>query len=278
MNMITPEEFERYSNITINLFNYMNGRINQLNSNCILEIDCYDLIDNRYGNIKYPNIVFIHVGTIASGWDDAWSIYVDKENYIGSCIAWAIAHELHHADQLISMIQYNKNMEYRNSIEGDVERASYDWVVNHAKEISDIGGFKVVMEILQSPLLPQIGNYTRANVKQFYLQTIANIIIKDFDLFNALKVFTMDSLCDDMILIFNGIDTIVIKSNGNFLAENVVPFSRLVYFYCSYYSRYNIYVDVSFTENNMNRKIATVEFNISKQVVEPMTFRDSTSK
>lgn len=270
---MTVQEYNEYSNITINLFNYMNGRINQLNSNCFLQIDPYDLLYNTYGNIKYPNVIFIHVGTIVDTWKDDWSIYMSKRDYIGSCIAWAISHELHHADQLISMVMYNRNTEYKNEMESDVERASYDWVLNHSKELSQIGGFNVLINKLESNTLPEIGHYTKASVKEFYLQTIANIIIRDLDLFDSLRVFTNDNMCDDMILIFNNIDTIVIKSNGKFLSENIIPFSKLVYEYCSKYNIYHIYVDISFSYNNTGRCMATVEFKITNQIIYPMQFK-----
>lgn len=271
---MTVEEYRKYSDIAIRLFNYMNGRINQLNNNCFLSIDPYDLITGTYGNIKYPNIIFIHVGTIVDSWKDEWSNIINKEDYIGSSLAWAISHELHHADQLISMIMYNRNIEYKRKVEGDVERASYDWVANHAKELSQIGGFNVLIYKLQSKTLPDTGNYTKANVKQFYLQTIANVVIRDLELYEQLKVFTNDDLCSDMILVFNSLDTIVIKSNGNFLEENVVPFSNLVYTYCSKYNIYHIYVDVTLARNSEGRCIATVQFKISDPMIYPMTFKE----
>lgn len=270
---MTLEEYRYYSDLTIRLFNYMNGRINQLNSNCILQIDPYDLIDNTYGNIRYPNYVFIHVGTAIDGWRDEWSAFINKHDYISTCLAWAVSHELHHADQLISMIMYNRNPQYRNEKEADVERASYDWVLNHAQEISAIGKFNVVLDQLQSPSLPESGKYIKANAKEYYLQTIANILIRDLDLFDKLQVFTNDSMCDDMVLVFNGIESIVIKSNGNFLIENVVPFAQMVYHYCGRYSVYHIYVDVSFTQNSNLRRIATVEFQIDEPASYPMIFK-----
>jgi hypothetical protein len=274
---MTVEEYRKYSDITMRLFNFMNGRINQMNNNCILSIDPYDLITNTYGNIKYPNLIFIHIGTVVDAWREEWSKYIDKDDYIGSCLAWAISHELHHADQLISMIMYNRNIDYKNKIESDVERASYDWVCNHAKEISQIGGFNVLMNKLQSESLPEAGNYTRANSKQFYLQTIANIIIRDLDLYESLKVFTNDNICDDMILIFNSMDTVVIKSNGRYLDENVVQFSRLAYEYCGKYNMYHIYVDVSLSHDSNGRCIGTVQFKISSPIIHPMTFKDDIS-
>ena len=269
---MTIEEYKDYSDVTIRLFNYMNGRINQLNNNCMLQIEPYDFVTHNYGNIKYPNYIFIYVGTIIDTWQDDWKIYINKRDYIGSCIAWAISHELHHADQLISMVMYNRSPEYKNEMEGDVERASYDWVFNHSKELSEVGGFNVLMNKIYSSSLPDVGNYTKATVKQFYLQTIANVIIRDLDLFEGLKVFTNDNMCDDMILMFNNTHSIVIKSNGNFLAENITNFSRLVYDYCSKYNMYHIFVDVSFSYNNSGRCLATVQFNVSEPIIHPLQF------
>lgn len=271
---MTVEDYYKYSDMVVRLFNYMNGRINQINNNCFLIIDPYDFINNAYGNIRYPNLVLIHVGTVVDDWQDEWSKFINKDDYIGSCLAWAISHELHHVDQLISMIMYNRNSAYRNQMEADVERASYDWVVNHAKEISQIGGFNVLMHKLHSTALPKSGNYIKANAKQFYLQTIANIIIRDLDLYEGLRVFTNDDMCNDMILVFNSIDTIVIKSNGRFLDENIVPFSKLVYEHCSKYNKYHVYVDVIFSTNSLGRRIATVQFTISDPVIYPMVFKE----
>lgn len=271
---MTVEDYYKYSDIVTRLFNYMNGRINQMNNNCFLIVDPYDLINNTYGNIKYPNLIYIHVGTVIDAWRDEWSNFIDREDYIGSCLAWAISHELHHVEQLISMIMYNRNPAYKAQMEADVERASYDWVVNHAKEISEIGGFNVLMNKLQSTVLPEFGNYTKANAKQFYLQTIANVIIRDLDLYDSLRVFTNDDMCDDMILVFNSIDTIVIKSNGKFLDENIVPFSRLVYEHCSKYNMYHVYVEVVFSNNSFGRRMATVQFTISDPIIHPMAFKE----
>lgn len=271
---MTVEDYRKYSDITIRLFNYMNGRINQLNSNCILSIDPYDWITKTYGNIKYPNIIFIHVGTVVDSWDDSWASIINRDDYIGSCLAWAISHELHHADQLISMVMYHRNIDYKRKVEGDVERASYDWVANHARDLSQIGGFNVLINKLQSETLPETGSYTKANAKQFYLQTIANVIIRDLELYEQLKIFTNDNLCTDMILVFNSLDTVVIKSNGRFLEENIDAFAKLVYQYCGQYNIYHVYVDISLAHNIADRCTATVQFKITDPLIYPMTFKE----
>lgn len=271
---MTLQEYTQYTDITIKLFNYMNGRINQLNNKCKLIVNSYDYIYNTYGNIKYPNLIIINIGTIINTWQDRWAPFISKHEYITTCIAWAISHELHHADQLISMVMYNTNANYKTEMENDVERASYDWVLNHSKELSEITGCGIYIDKLDSNTLTESGNYTKASVKEFYLQTIANVIIRDLDLFEGLKVFTNDHMCEDIILIFNNVDTIVIKSNGKFLEENIVQFSNLVYKHC-YYNKYHIMVDIGFSYNSTGRCMATVQFNITEPIIIPMQFKNN---
>lgn len=270
--IMTYNEYHYYSDIAIKLFNYMNGNINRVNSQCQLYIDMYDNINNTYANIRYPNFIFIHIGTIIDSWDDDWICYMNKDSYVVSCISWALAHELHHADQLLSMIQYNANPYYKKSIEGDVERASYDWVANHSKEISNITGIDIVIRDIDSPSLPDTGNYRKASVSQFYKQTIANIIIRDLNLFNKLKVFIDDSMCDDIVLNFNETDSVVIKSYGKYLAENVIQFSSLSYKYAGFYDLYHIKVSVNIKDID-NRKIAIVDFVFTDSAIKPMIFK-----
>lgn len=271
---MTINEYHFYSDIAIKIFNYMNGNINRMNSQCQLYIDMYDLVNGTYANIRYPNFIFIHIGTIVDSWDDDWEEYTDmnRMSYIVSCIAWALSHELHHADQLISMLQYNRNPSYKKSVEGDVERASYDWVAAHSRELTNLTGIPIVIREIDSPSLPSRGNYTRASVAQFYKQTIANIIIRDIELFHKLIVFTDDTSCDDIILIFNEVDTVVIKSNGNYIPENVTAFSELAYKYAGYFDVYHINAVSNITEVN-GKNIATVKFTISDSLIKPMIFK-----
>lgn len=269
---MTFEEYHYYSDIAKKLFDYMNGNINRMNSRCELYIGMYDYVHNTYANIRYPNFIVVHVGTIIDSWDDSWSQYMDKSSYIASCIAWAISHELHHADQLISMLQYNRNEAYKRSVEGDVERASYDWVASHSREISRLIGIQIVIRDIDSPSLPSKGNYTKASVEQFYKQTIANIVIRDMDLFNKLGVFTTDN-CDDIVLNFNNTDKVVIKSNGEYLPENINIFSELAYKYAGYYDVYHINVTAKITTGLSGRDTAVVSFMITDNLIRPMIFK-----
>lgn len=273
---MTMEEYYEYSGIANKIFSFMNGKINRMNSQCTFQIEMYDYITGIYANIRYPNNITLYIGTIIDSWKDIYSRVMNKRDYVCTMICWALSHELHHADQLISMLMYNANPSYKLSVEGDVERASYNWVSNNRKDLSCIGNFTVIIESLDSANLPSIENcnYKKASIKEFYQQTIANIIIRDFDLFNKLRIFTDDTLVDDIILNFEDIDTIVIKSNGSYLRENINIFCDLVYKWAGYYDRYLIDVRADFTTSE-GRNIALVTFRFSNRLVKPMIFKDN---
>lgn len=289
---MTLEEYQEYSIIANKLFAYMNGKINRLNSNCVLYIDMYDLIHNTYANIRYPNNIFLHLGTIIDSYTKEIAQYVEKRDYIGTVMAWAMAHELHHADQLISMLQYNNNPAYKSAIEGDVERASYNWVYNNRADLESIGGFEVIIRSLSSASLPDEKdcNYRKASIKQYYLQTIANIILRDFNLFNKLTVFSSNELdeVDNIVLCFapagigddvirnmrttDAADFISIKENGEYLAENINAFSNLAYKWAGYFDTYTIRASVQCSKLSNDSTLAVVAFEFSNRTINPMIF------
>lgn len=273
---MNTDEFREYSEMAKRIFFFMNKKINRLNSNCVLYIDMYDYITGTYANIRYPNNITIFIGTIIDSWKDEYSILMNRRDYIGTIMSWALAHELHHADQLISMIQYNNNYDYKMSVEGDVERASYNWIDINRADLSSIGGFNVVIEYLDSQNLPDTKNcnYRKASVKEYYQQTIANIIIRDFDLFNKIGVFTNDELVDDIVLVFGNRDYVVIKSFGRYLPENINTFSNLAYKWAGFFDMYSIEVKAEFFTSKEGRKAASIKFDFSNQLIKPMLFKD----
>lgn len=270
---MTIQEFDHYSDIATRLFNYMNGKINVLNNKCQLFIDSYDRITELFAEIKFPCYIFIRIGNIVDSWNEEWTQYMTKEQYLQSVIAWSISHELHHADQLLSMVTYNANPEYKNKIEIDVEMTSYEWVLQHQDAINYMLGTCIDMKSVYSESLNGVNNYQKASVKEFYLQMIGNIILKDLDLFYELKVFTNDSLCDDMILVFNDIETVVIKSNGEFISSNINTFIDLVNRYCAIYNVYSIYAEVTIGYNTYGRNVATVRFNFKDELIYPLSYK-----
>ena len=267
---MTSNEYIYYSNLACKMFRFINSEINMVNSSCELSVMVYDYIGNRYGEIRFPNCIVVMMGNIIDSWNETWTMYLDKKSYIETMIAWTMAHELFHADQFLSMINYTADEEYRNKVEGDVERKSYEWVANNQCRMNEIFGTNININAMTSENMPDVSMYERASVKDFYLQTIANIVIKDFDLFKALKVFTDDEYCSDIILIFNGIDTVAIKINNSYVKENIPLFNSIVAKHCSAYDHYSIYVDVSFGYNSADKASATVQFTISDTVINPI--------
>lgn len=266
--MLDVFEFQNYSNVARNLFNYMNGKINTMNL-CTFRIEVYDCNNQSYANINYPNDVYINIATIMDSWEDRWSTVMDKKDYICTIIAWSIAHELFHADQLISMMTYNSNADYRLKIEGDVQRASYDWIAKHKKEISNIGGFDCKIHRINSEILPDVSDYRKASPKEYYLQTIANVILRDLELFKDLKIFYNDTDVDNMLVVFNNTDSVEIKKSGVYLAENIGTFSELAYKYAGQYSTYHVSIS---TQTYTNRS-CIVNITVTEQLIEVMRMK-----
>lgn len=242
-------EYQHYSKVAIDLFNYMNGRINTMNI-CTFRTELYDYNGRAYGNINYPNDVYINIGTIIDSWNDDWSDgVVGRHDYICTMIAWTIAHELFHADQLISMMTYNHDPQYKLKVEGDVQRASYDWIMNNSRKLGEIGNFKCQIRYITAEVLPDVSDYRKATVKEYYLQTIANVILRDLQLFSQLEIFHNDNSTNSILVVFNNTDSVYIKQNGQYLAENVGLFSQLTYKYAGQYNRYSVSIASKMYEN-----------------------------
>lgn len=269
---MTNFEYNFYQDIAKKLFDYMNGRINQMNNRCILYIDMYDNIRNTYATIRYPNHIFLHLGNIIDSWQDEWSRFIRKDEYVSTVLAWAIAHELFHADQAIQMVMYLSNNAYKEDKENDVQRSSYDWVSSHQSILSNLIGIRIDMEAITSDSLPDEGHYRKASPAEFYKQTIANTILKDLQLFNKMTFFTNDAEADNIMIMFNSSEPLVIKSRGKYLVENIGAFSDLVYRYVAYYDVYVVNVDIEplTTENG---KTVVVDFKVENPLFYPMMFK-----
>lgn len=269
---MTIEEYKYYSDMAIRLFNFMNNRINKLNKDCFLEIEMYDLATDTFGNIRYPKVICLYVGSIIDKWNDEWDTYINKEDYIGTCMAIAIAHELHHADQYIAMMRYKHDDLYRKAIEDDVNRAAYEYVFINRDALSKVGGFNIIISDLRIQNLPSEGHYRSASTREFYLQTIENIIIRDKNLYEKVKPFLIDSSVDRVFIRFNMAEYIVIKNNKRFLRNSISAFSTLVYRYAGYFDGYSVRVEAS--RNDVDGcVVSTIDFIISNQSVNGLIFK-----
>lgn len=269
---MTIQDFNYYSAMAERIFAFMNGKVNILNTNCHLIIDMYDFVTNTNAGIRYPNYITIFLGTIVDSYKpEKHSSIFSRDEYIGTLLSWTLCHELHHADQLISMVMY-KVPDYKVMAEQQVDQASHDWVFAHSKEISSIGGFECSIKKLTSPFLTGNISYKRASVKQYYLQTLANIIIRDLEVFYSIKAFTDDTLYDNIILVFNQIEEITIKSNGQYVESNIPIFNELAYKYAGFYDHYRLNIDEYKTTDGSST--AVMRISISEQLTKGIIFAD----
>lgn len=265
MNRI--EEIEMYRNISYDLFNFMNGKINVLNI-CTFRVEMYDRCRESYGNLCYPNDVYINLAAIIDSWNESWSTIMTKYDFICTIIAWTIAHELYHADQLINMIKYNTDPIYKSMVEGDVERSSYDWVLNNKYSVEVIGGFRLQLGCIKCKNLPDTSNYVKANTEEFYLQIIENVILRDSDEFNKFVPIFKDKSINSILLIFNNADSVYIKYYGRYLEENVHLFSNLSYKHAGMYDRYSVYISSRICNDE-----CTIHINCTNCISNLMNFK-----
>lgn len=271
---LTVEEFCYFADITKKLFDYMNGRVNRIL--CVLDVKAKDIERSALANIVYPNYISVYIDTISenytiSGLDEL----MGYEDYMTTIIAWSICHELFHADQLMSIVQYCNNEEYKQNVEMAVELNSYNWICNHIDELSNVVGFRFSIESVGSELLENARrssiSYKYAGVKDYYLQTIYNIIFRNLDIIydEALKVLIDDNLSDDIILEFSPNDKICIKRNGVYLSENINTFASLAYKFAGQYDNYQIeaVVDIYRDEEKTTSVIKFVMKNIKNMPI-----------
>ncbi len=269
---MTNQEYILYSDIVTKFFNYMNGRINTLNNQCILDIEPYDYVSNLKATIRYPNNITIYIGNSVDSWNDKWSNCIDKHSFITAILAWAVAHELFHADQLIAMMNYLSDVNYRKRVEYDVENSSYEWVKHNSDILNRMANSNFNMDIISSPTLCETSNYKKASIKQYYLQTICHIIIHDYKVFNNLKSLTDDSFADNIWLNFNDADCVQIKKDGHFIRESINKFVSLAYDWAGCMTCYDVFISER-AFNLDSKKCAEIKFEFSNQSIDPIEYR-----
>ena len=269
---MTLDQYTIYSNMAVKLFTFMNGKINNMNRSCTLTIDMYDDVGHTFGNIRFPNSIFIHIGTIVD-YCEKFNVQSPIHEYIVTTLAWCIAHELFHAEQLLSIPLYRGNDEYRNSIEESAQRASWNWIRENKTELKLLTGSEIIAEKLtwdHKPIIEE-QEYIKAPIDIFYMQTIANIVLRSMDLFRSLKTFKRPDV-KDIIISFNGLEAIYIKKDGIYLDDNVSDFCTLVYKYCGYYDNYGLDIFEEVGDDKDGNPVSFIDFTILDESFYPMSF------
>lgn len=135
----TVSQIQFYTPIVLNLFEYLNGKINPHNK-------CMPLIAgfNRtmYACFQYPNHMTIFLGSII----DHYGYIDDPKSYhnVMSVAALCIAHELYHAEQHIDAKKYKADNSYAEFIEDGAEYNAEIFCCNHKKDFAELFGFSYV--------------------------------------------------------------------------------------------------------------------------------------
>lgn len=241
MKRNTLEEYKKYKPLAINIFNWLNGKVNTINNSAILEAIMYK--DNTTGllaNLRYPMCVTIYLGGILESLDEVpeYSYY----NSVCSLITLATVHELLHADQALSIIEYSRNPTYCIMIEDAIERESYVWVMNNISIIRDNLEFDVDMSFMPGQIVKRYyettSSYTRINAEIYYKQTMSNILLRSSAL--PLEIEQVLNKSENIEVVFNSNTHIIVKMHGIYVMENIPTFSHLSYTFSGMYDQYSV--------------------------------------
>ena len=268
--MANMQEYQFYSDVAKRLFDYMNGKVNVFNYPCYLEFgwDCTQII---YGLMRFPNTVVLYLDNLLNNWDPEYM--VDRDIFMNSQIAWAIAHELSHADQRMRITRYNIDQLYMDDMEEEVQRHSYDFCANNEEEILEATGVLIDMSIISKPNLVDNYNFEQMPLNIFYWNIIEGVILRSQDTMKKLHSFKREEEIDDLILEFissreDGDRAIVkIKSNGKYLRHKINKFSTIVNRYTGSYSAYEIIVYEDYCKSNKGKLTCILTFIINNPIV-----------
>lgn len=269
------EEYKFYSNVAVNLFNFMNGKVNKINNNCILQIQPFDF-NGTYGDHRPPNFINIYIENIIGLYNSDNVSSINRNDFICTCIALVIAHELSHADQYINGMKYKTNTNYYNNIESAANYNAYKFVFVNRKNLSNIGNFNcdVITNISMDGLNLDIDNYRRIDVAKFYIHTIKESIMDYGDKTN--EVIDMVQGTPNVGLAFfddNDVDVVLIKKTNKYVKENISIFSSMVYKWFGKFNNYSMNINVSMSNlEDYKNRLATIDFYVYDRTYNPIIF------
>lgn len=214
-------EMEKYTPITVNMFNYLNGNINPYNI-CNLYIKMYSTIN--FAEFRKPNTVTIFLGSIVT-------MFYGKDLDIKSVILMTLAHELSHSCQNTDMVRYTNDPYYRQMVEDTNEGYTEQWVYNHMKEIHKLFGFKMqYSRWAKKNIMPKATEYQPAGLKDYFVHTIVDVVYRDASYIDPLnKIFEENQT---LLFSIDNSDIVMLKHNGQYLNQSVQPFGKILYDYC----------------------------------------------
>ena len=215
---------EKFTPIVKEWFKYLNQEICP-RIRCTLFVDIYDPL--IYAGYKKPNIIIAYLGSIIN------NFMKDGEEVIRGVTVLTIAHELFHANQSTSMIQYGMDPTYANNIEQQAEYMAEQFLLERELFCQNVFGFspkKIFTTLMEAPTTP----YRQFHLKEFYVNTLSDVLYRNsrskelldeaFDVVDTIYLaFDSKSHYDCM-----DIDRMIIKLNGKYIESTVQYFAFVI--------------------------------------------------
>ena len=152
---------EMYKQDAINIFNYLNGKVNKMNI-CRLSMCLFS--NMNYAQFQYPNSINIFLGSIVDHFADM------GRDTVLSAIAMCTSHELFHADQEVNGRRYKANAAYCKNVEDAAQYNAEVFCYSHRSDFMKQFGFKYETKVQSN-----FGNYVKASYKEYYANAILGL-------------------------------------------------------------------------------------------------------
>ena len=207
LNFYDPKvmnEFESYKQFALDVFHYLNGKVNPDNP-CICLTGYFN--KKNYAEYRKPNIISLYIGTMMS----------DKDNYdteiVKGIIILAITHELAHANQSACMIKYGIDSKYMREIENDAEWKAQTFLQSMQDDIKERFGVDITRVFAEYGLVKANTYPLEFDDIDYYVNTLIDIFMGDI---SRAPILYQIFMFDNVGIILDG-EMVEIKRNGELL-------------------------------------------------------------
>lgn len=234
--------YQKYTPIVLDLFNYLNGRINPLNI-CTPLIGGFS-VDN-YAQFQYPNRMCIFLGSIIENFYDKNDSDQDNIDIIMSVVALCLSHELYHANQNIDAHRYKNDDQYMKNIEDSTEYLAEKFCIDNTEMFKLKFGFNYLcrqdLGPLSSATYDSIQDTDMINVLRNYMlgvfrsMQVSNDIVrilssKDHKNFSVV-LYYKDQFVSKFRILENGKYVFNFQEAGEAISKIIVPGSTAAYIF-----------------------------------------------
>jgi len=213
------DKIQEYIDLSNKIFKCLNGEVNKVNNNIKFIISPSDY-SNISGRMKNHMVLELYIYKIIS----------DSSNddiIIKNSILFTIIHELFHADQRMSLFEYECNDDYVDMVEAQVNFMTSIYIINNRVILEELFGFKILIHNIKIFLRRLEDNnngiyYKRIDMFDYYYETLKYLFKNNIHLLSDLLYYesNIEFHCDEYCS--------MIKKNNTF-NTNTNDFSKIIY-------------------------------------------------